>query len=63
MLPSQACGDGVRRACDEVTLSVSLLSSSVPAATLSSLLMNFFPDRKLVCVLLVSKAFHDLGRL
>lgn len=61
-LPARALGDGVFGACDEVTLSVSLLPS-VPAATSSGLLMNVSPDQKMVPVLLVAKAVRDLGRL
>lgn len=43
-LPPPACGGGALRAQDEVTLSVSLPSVSVPAATPSSLLRNVFAD-------------------
>ena len=44
--PTRACGARAFRARDEVILSVLLLSSSIPAATPSSLPMSLFPDLK-----------------
>lgn len=46
--PTRAFGASAFRARDEVILSVLLLSSSIPAATPSSLPMNLFPDLKSV---------------